>query len=53
MMGSHSSQISQEDRWKLVFYVQKLQGHDVKALYSQPVEVVADTTAAPTEDAAH
>jgi len=53
MMGSHSSQISQEDRWKLVFYVQKLQGHEVKALYSQPVEVVADTTAAPTEDAAH
>jgi mono/diheme cytochrome c family protein len=29
MMGSHASQISQEDRWKLVYYVQKLQGHDV------------------------
>ena len=35
MMGSHSSQISQEDRWKLVFYVQKLQGHDVAALYAE------------------
>lgn len=25
-MGSHASQLSQEERWKLVFYVQKLQG---------------------------
>lgn len=62
MMGSHSSQISQEDRWKLVFYVQKLQGHDVKALYSEtpvtevameevPVEVVAEEIV--VEEAAH
>ena len=53
MMGSHSSQISQEDRWKLVFYVQKLQGHDVQALYSQPEEVAE--VPAPTEEieAAH
>jgi mono/diheme cytochrome c family protein len=42
MMGSHASQISQEDRWKLVFYVQKLQGHDVKALYS-PSETPVDS----------
>lgn len=25
-MGSHASQLTQEERWKLVFYVQKLQG---------------------------
>lgn len=25
LMGSHASQISQEDRWKLVYYVQSLQ----------------------------
>ena len=50
-MGSHSSQISQEDRWKLVFYVQKLQGHDVKALYSEKVEEpVSDV---PAEEPAH
>jgi len=25
-MGSHASQISQTERWKIVYYVQKLQG---------------------------
>jgi hypothetical protein len=25
LMGSHASQLSQEERWKLVYYVQKLQ----------------------------
>ena len=25
-MGSHASQLTQEERWKLVCYVQKLQG---------------------------
>lgn len=33
-MGSHASQLTQEERWKLVFYVQQLQGHDVAALYT-------------------
>lgn len=28
-MGSHASQLSQEERWKLVYYVQKLQGPKV------------------------
>tara|TARA_R110002050_G_scaffold245367_1_gene382958 strand:+ start:24693 stop:25355 length:663 start_codon:yes stop_codon:yes gene_type:complete len=43
MMGSHASQISQEDRWKLVFYIQKLQGHDVAALYAEkPAEVATE-----------
>lgn len=35
-MGSHASQLTQEERWKLVYYVQKLQG---------PKTVVADSTA--------
>ncbi|MBX3164587.1 MAG: cytochrome c [Bacteroidetes bacterium] len=26
-MGAHASQLTQEERWKLVYYVQKLQGH--------------------------
>jgi mono/diheme cytochrome c family protein len=34
-MGSHASQLTQEERWKLVFYVQKLQG---------PKETVSDST---------
>lgn len=34
-MGSHASQLTQEERWKLVYYVQKLQG---------PAEVAADST---------
>lgn len=34
-MGSHASQLTQEERWKVVFYVQKLQG---------PKEVASDST---------
>jgi mono/diheme cytochrome c family protein len=30
-MGSHASQLTQEERWKLVYYVQKLQGPKVMA----------------------
>jgi hypothetical protein len=26
LMGAHNSLLSQEERWKLVYYVQKLQG---------------------------
>ncbi len=39
MMGSHASQLSVEERWKLVHYVQKLQGP----------KVVADSAAAKTQ----
>ncbi len=35
-MGSHASQVTQEERWKLVYYVQKLQG---------PKEAATDSTA--------
>ncbi len=34
-MGSHASQLTQEERWKLVYFVQKLQG---------PKEVAVDST---------
>lgn len=34
-MGAHASQLTQEERWKLVYYVQKLQG---------PKEVASDST---------
>lgn len=35
LMGSHAAQISREDRWKLVYYVQKLQGHDLDKMYGK------------------
>ncbi len=37
LMGAHASQLTQEERWKLVYFVQKLQG---------PKEVAADSTKA-------
>jgi mono/diheme cytochrome c family protein len=40
LMGSHASQLTQEERWKLVYYVQKLQGHGSDAAPA------ADSTAA-------
>lgn len=40
-MGSHASQLNAEERWKLVAYVQKLQGPKETA--------VADSTAAPAK----
>lgn len=38
LMGSHAGQLTQEERWKLVYYVQKLQG---------PKETAADSTKTP------
>jgi mono/diheme cytochrome c family protein len=38
-MGSHASQLTAEERWKLVYYVQKLQGPKVVASDSTKVEV--------------
>lgn len=40
VMGSHASQISEDKRWKIVLYVQKLQGKQVG-----PVVAESDTTA--------
>lgn len=41
-MGPHSSLIREEDRWKIVAYVQTLQGKDVLA--KEEVEMNQDTT---------
>ena len=38
-MGSHSSQLTQEERWKLVYFVQKLQGP--KTIAADSIKVVA------------
>lgn len=35
LMGPHAGQINQEDRWKLVYYVQTLQGKDLKAMQAE------------------
>lgn len=44
LMGSHASQLSQEERWALVHYVQKLQklGEPVAAMDSTAVVAVAE-----------
>lgn len=53
LMGSHSAQISQEDRWKLVYYVQTLQGKDLEVLHSgAPQENVQPETEETAEEAA-
>jgi mono/diheme cytochrome c family protein len=37
-MGSHASQVNKEERWKIVYYVQKLQGKDPGAMDEMPLE---------------
>ncbi len=44
MMGSHASQISQKERWKIVYYVQSLQGKLAKAATDTTSAVAADST---------
>ena len=44
-MGSHSSQLTQEERWKLVFYVQKLQGPKTPEVSDSTKAVVTSSTA--------
>jgi hypothetical protein len=43
-MGSHASQLTQEERWKLVYYVQKLQGPKTVATDSTKTAAPADST---------
>lgn len=38
-MGSHASQVNKEERWKLVYYVQKLQGKDPGAAVPNGAEL--------------
>ncbi len=54
-MGSHASQLTTEERWKLVCYVQKLQGKvgGASADTTKQVAAVTTPTAAGHEAAAH
>ncbi len=52
-MGSHASQLTQEERWKLVHYVQKLQGPKTAAVADSTAKPVATATVAATEPTKH
>ena len=45
LMGSHAGQLTQEERWKLVLYVQKLQGNDAPATTVASDSTKTDSTA--------
>ncbi len=47
-MGSHASQLTAEERWKLVYFVQKLQGPKESAA-SDSTKVIADASAKPAK----
>jgi mono/diheme cytochrome c family protein len=44
LMGNHASLLTQEERWKLVYYVQKLQGPKASATDSTKTAAPADST---------
>lgn len=53
LMGSHSSQLNQEERWKLVHYIRASFMEEVSAVDSTvavPVEVVEEKVEAPVEE---
>jgi mono/diheme cytochrome c family protein len=50
MMGQHASQLTQEERWKLVYYVQKLQGPKATPAADSTAKAAATPT---TEPKAH
>lgn len=52
MMGQHASQLTQEERWKLVYYVQKLQGPKA-APAADSTKTTAVAAAAPAAGAKH
>ncbi len=52
MMGSHASQISEDKRWKIVQYVQTLQGNKAEDLISGNVPVVEMPTDTAVTDSA-
>jgi mono/diheme cytochrome c family protein len=49
LMGNHASILTQEERWKLVYYVQKLQGPKAVATDSTKSTAAASTPTATTE----
>lgn len=53
LMGSHASQLTKEERWKVVYYVQKLQGKNPGAVTTSEVvaeEVIEEAVPATPED---
>lgn len=50
MMGSHASQIVEEKRWKIVQYVQTLQGNTLEDLQSSDIQNSTPLISAETED---
>lgn len=45
IMGSHASQLTKDERWKITYYVEKLQGKDLEALYGEKkAEVMEEQT---------
>jgi mono/diheme cytochrome c family protein len=52
-MGSHASQLTAEERWKLVYYVQKLQGPKETAPTDSTKAAAPAAAPAPTTAAAH
>lgn len=52
-MGSHASQLTAEERWKLVYYVQKLQGPKETAAADSTKATVPAPAAAATHTTAH
>lgn len=54
LMGNHASILTQDERWKLVYYVQKLQGPKTVAVDSAAVKTVAAVVEAPkTQESQH
>lgn len=53
LMGNHASILTQDERWKLVYYVQKLQGPKTVAVDSAAVKTVATVEAPKTQEAHH
>lgn len=50
LMGSHASQLTNEERWKIVRYVQELRGDKVEAATAQPDEEADANAEGATEE---
>jgi hypothetical protein len=50
-MGSHAAQISEDKRWKIVMYVQTLQGKSLESLGIVAPKTESDSTGVSIESA--
>ncbi|MCK6649882.1 MAG: cytochrome c [Bacteroidia bacterium] len=50
LMGSHSGQMTQEERWKVTLYVQKLQGNDGTAVALESIKTDSTAVAVKAEE---